>query len=245
MTIPVRFARKPIRLDDVQAAARDPHAQIYDVEVVATHDLGAAEYDAFTRSFLADRWWLSRQGGWTDCHTRRVVAVSAPDRPTLYVDPGGSSYARYVGVAISAGSPTRTRLDREGIDPVRHARTWVRTARDVLAQPGRAAAVDHLLELGLSQIGAALANAGAAEPPAAGDPAKKPYSVLLLYPDWVIDNGTETYYAFVEAADPTGAVALARRQAVAAQEAGIFSPDDFDPLLVTEGHHHGQPLSND
>ena len=29
--------------------------------------------------------------------------------------------------------------------------------------------------------------------------AKKPYSVLLLYPDYANDSGTETYYAFVEA----------------------------------------------
>ncbi len=34
---------------------------------------------------------------------------------------------------------------------------------------------------------------------------KKPYSVLLLYPDYANDSGTETYYAFVEAADPIAA----------------------------------------
>src|SRR3954447_1650420 len=33
-----------------------------------------------------------------------------------------------------------------------------------------------------------------AEPPAASEPAKKPYSVLLLYPDYANDTGTETYY---------------------------------------------------
>jgi hypothetical protein len=98
----------------------------------------------------------------------------------------------------------------------------------------------------------AIANARAAiveaEPagisPAPGEPASKPYSVLLLYPDWANDGGTETYYAFVEAPDPTQAVGQARRQALAANEWTNVEPDDFAPLLVTEGHHFGQPISN-
>jgi hypothetical protein len=83
-----------------------------------------------------------------------------------------------------------------------------------------------------------------ADSPSAADPAKKPYSVLLLYPDYVTDGGTETYYAFVEAPDPNAAVAQATRQAVAAQEGVAYEPDDFAPLLVTEGHHASQPLFN-
>ncbi len=74
----------------------------------------------------------------------------------------------------------------------------------------------------------------------------KPYSVLLLYPDDVNDSGAETYYAFVEATDAIEAVAVARREAVAAQEeaAADYEPDDFAPLLVIAGHHYGQPMSN-
>src|ERR1035437_7073222 len=37
----------------------------------------------------------------------------------------------------------------------------------------------------------------AGSPPS--DPAKKPYSVLLHYPDYLDDTGYETYYALVEA----------------------------------------------
>jgi hypothetical protein len=83
-----------------------------------------------------------------------------------------------------------------------------------------------------------------AAPPAGNDPGKKPYSVLLLYPDYANDSGTETYYAFVEAPDPIAAVAQTTRQAVAAQEGVAYEPDDFAPLLVTEGHHASQPLFN-
>jgi hypothetical protein len=84
-------------------------------------------------------------------------------------------------------------------------------------------------------------------PPVAAsvDPAVKPYSVLLLYPDYANDGGTETYYAWVAATDPSAAVAEARRRAYAANEGEIMTPSDFDPLLVTEGHHYGQPISND
>jgi hypothetical protein len=82
-----------------------------------------------------------------------------------------------------------------------------------------------------------------AAPTAASDSGKKPYSVLLLYPEYAND-GTETYYAFVEAVDPIEAVAVAQRQAVAAQEGIEIEPDDFIPLLVTPGHNYGEPLFN-
>jgi hypothetical protein len=92
---------------------------------------------------------------------------------------------------------------------------------------------------------AAIANAeGTVITPAPGEAAVKPHSVLLLYPDWLNDNGTETYYAFVEAADAIEAVAVAQQQAAAAQSVEVDDPADFAPLLVTEGHHASQPLFN-
>jgi hypothetical protein len=94
---------------------------------------------------------------------------------------------------------------------------------------------------------AAIAEAEKAAPPTGTDPAKKPYSVLLLYPDHVNDGGNETYYAWVEAPEPVAAVAEARRQALATNEWTAEDVDaaDFVPLLVTEGHRYGQPTSND
>jgi hypothetical protein len=89
------------------------------------------------------------------------------------------------------------------------------------------------------------ASAIAPVPPAATVPDKKPYSVLLLYPDYANDGGNETYYTFVEALDPGEAIVVAKRQALAAQDGVIFPPDDFTPLLVTEGRNYGQPISND
>ena len=81
--------------------------------------------------------------------------------------------------------------------------------------------------------------------PTPADPANKPYSVLLLYPDDVNDGGSETYYAWVEAPDSIVAVAEAQRQALATNEWTDRDPADFAPLLVTQGHHYGQPMSHD
>ena len=83
-----------------------------------------------------------------------------------------------------------------------------------------------------------------ANPTAGSVPGKKPFSVLLLYPDHANDSGTETYYAFVEAKNPIKAVALAQQKAATAQEGVEMKPGDFAPLLVTQGHHVSEPLFN-
>jgi hypothetical protein len=76
------------------------------------------------------------------------------------------------------------------------------------------------------------------------DMVKKPYSVLLRYPDYASD-GDETYYAFVEAADSVAAVTEAQQKAILTNEWEDRDPADFAPLLVIEGHHYGQKMTND
>jgi hypothetical protein len=80
--------------------------------------------------------------------------------------------------------------------------------------------------------------------PSVAAPGNKPFSVLLLYPDHINEGGTETYYAWVEAADAIEAVATAQRQAVAANDCVESEQQDFAPLLVTEGHQADQSFSN-
>lgn len=55
------------------------------------------DYDDFTRTFLADRDWLAGKGG-THNGMWNVVEIVAPERTTLYVNPEGYAYARYVGM---------------------------------------------------------------------------------------------------------------------------------------------------
>ena len=43
-------------------------------------------------------YFLSSKGGYDDLGHRKVVAIKCLGKPTLYVDPSGSSYCRYMGV---------------------------------------------------------------------------------------------------------------------------------------------------
>ena len=103
-TIHARFTRKPCSLDEVLHNT-DPSAPPESITIDLRKELTATEYDAFANTLLEDRDWLAGRGGHADGH-RRVVEVSAPGRTTLYVDPSGSSYGRYVGVAIELPTPS-------------------------------------------------------------------------------------------------------------------------------------------
>ena len=104
MTIAIRarFTRKPCSLDEVLHNT-DPSAPPESITIEFRKELTIGEYDAFASTLLEDRDWLAGCGGHTNGQ-RQVVEVSAPGRTTLYVDPSGGSYGRYVGVAID--SPT-------------------------------------------------------------------------------------------------------------------------------------------
>jgi hypothetical protein len=99
-TIRARFTRKPCTLDEVLHNS-DPSAPPESITIEFRKEMTTAEYDAFAGTLLEDREWLAGRGGHADGH-RRVVEVSAPGRTTLYVDPSGGNYGRYVGVAVQA-----------------------------------------------------------------------------------------------------------------------------------------------
>jgi hypothetical protein len=95
----VRFTRKPVDLQEVLAAT--PYDERPEPVIISkTRELTPAEYDAFSCTLLQDRDWLAGKGGYPDQTTRHVVEVKAENRKTLYVDPSGSAYGRYVGIAI-------------------------------------------------------------------------------------------------------------------------------------------------
>jgi hypothetical protein len=95
----VRFTRKPYSLDEVLHNA-DPDPTANQVVVEKHVALSTAEYDEFAENLLVDRPWLKGLGGWQGRELRNAVMVTAPERTTLYVDPSGSAYGRYVGVAV-------------------------------------------------------------------------------------------------------------------------------------------------
>ena len=73
-------------------------AQAEDVVVAETVELPAVWYDAVCLFPLDDYIFLSGKGGYDDENHRQVVELKCAGRPTLYVDPSGSSYCRYMGV---------------------------------------------------------------------------------------------------------------------------------------------------
>ena len=99
-----RFTRKPCSIDEVLHNS-DPSAPPESITIELCKELTAIEYDVFADTLLEDRDWLTGRGGHANGH-RQVVEVSAPGRTTLYVDPSGSSYGRYVGVAIESPTPS-------------------------------------------------------------------------------------------------------------------------------------------
>ena len=103
-SIRARFTRKPCSIDEVHHNS-DPSAPPEVITIEFRKELTATEYDAFANTLLEDHDWLAGRGGHADGH-RRVVEVCAPGRTTLYVDPSGSSYGRYVGVAIESPTPS-------------------------------------------------------------------------------------------------------------------------------------------
>ena len=97
----IRFTRKPVNLEDVLNNA-DPDDTSSAVRIELTKALTPSEYDRFADTLLEDRDWLKGRGGHATGQARNVVEVTAPGRTTLYVDPSGSAYGRYVGVEANA-----------------------------------------------------------------------------------------------------------------------------------------------
>ena len=84
-------------IGDVYTDPENP-VELEPIEIELHKELTEAEYDAFANALLEDRDWLAGLGGHANGR-RRVVAVSAPGRTTVFVDPSGSRYGRYVGIA--------------------------------------------------------------------------------------------------------------------------------------------------
>ena len=57
-------------------------------------------YEALYHCPLDNYIFLSGKGGYDDFGHRKVVAIKSLGKPTLYVDPSGSSYCRYMGIKV-------------------------------------------------------------------------------------------------------------------------------------------------
>jgi hypothetical protein len=100
-TVKTYMVRKPSDLDEVKSITRANSDRLETVAVVETIILSLAEYKKICQNPLNDYDFLEGKGGYCDEHDyRQVVELKAEGQPTLYADPSGSSYCRYLGVEI-------------------------------------------------------------------------------------------------------------------------------------------------
>ena len=99
-TIQTYMVRKPADIDEVKAITRANINRLETVVVVETVHLPPAWHAAVCQRPMDNYPFLSGKGGYTEENMRKVIALQCPGRPTLYVDPSGSSYCRYMGIEV-------------------------------------------------------------------------------------------------------------------------------------------------
>ena len=100
-TVKTYMVRKPSDLDEVKSITRANSDRLETVAVVETINLTPAEHKRVCKSPLNDYGFLKGKGGYSDEHEyRQVVEITADGQPTLYADPQGASYCRYLGIEV-------------------------------------------------------------------------------------------------------------------------------------------------
>lgn len=98
--VKIYMVRKPSDINEVKELCRRYNMQAEEVTVAGTINLPPVWYNAVCRNPLDDYIFLSGKGGYDNENHRQVVALQCSGKPTLYVDPSGSSYCRYMGVEL-------------------------------------------------------------------------------------------------------------------------------------------------
>lgn len=92
LPMPLPFSRKPCDLREVSGG------ELCEVYIFKRIEMDALGFDYFASHLLRDADWL--KDAWRAlpvANARACVMVVAQNRPILFVDTEGSSYARYVG----------------------------------------------------------------------------------------------------------------------------------------------------
>ena len=97
-TVKVYMVRKPSDFEEVKGLCKKYAHEVEEVLIEETINLPLVWYEALCQHPLDNYIFLSGKGGYDDLGHRKVVAIKCLGKPTLYVDPSGSSYCRYMGV---------------------------------------------------------------------------------------------------------------------------------------------------
>ncbi|MBR5129878.1 MAG: hypothetical protein IKV03_01450 [Alphaproteobacteria bacterium] len=98
-TVKTYMVRKPSDIEEVRNLTQQYAHQAEKVVIAETVHLSPAWYQAVCQQPLDNYIFLSGKGGYNEDNQRQVVA----GQPTLYADPSGSSYCRYLGIEIKEG----------------------------------------------------------------------------------------------------------------------------------------------
>ncbi len=99
-TVKTYLVRKPSDLEEVLILSKKYKADATEVKVAETIRLNEQTYKAVVEHPLLDRDFLAGKGGYNDDGMREVIALTCKGHKTLYADPSGSSYCRYLGVKV-------------------------------------------------------------------------------------------------------------------------------------------------
>ena len=97
-TVKVYMVRKPSDFEEVKTLCKKYAHEAEEVLIEETVNLPQVWYEALCHRPLDNYIFFSSKGGYDDLSHRKVVAIKCSGKPTLYVDPSGSSYCRYIGV---------------------------------------------------------------------------------------------------------------------------------------------------
>ena len=97
-TVKVYMVRKPSDFEEVKNVCKKYAHEAEEVIIEETIYLPLVWYNTLCQRPLDNYIFLSGKGGYDDAGHRKVVAIKCPNKLTLYVDPSGSSYCRYMGV---------------------------------------------------------------------------------------------------------------------------------------------------
>lgn len=115
--IKIFFVRKPENLSDLKSIFAKRESHEYEIgKVTEAVTFTEKEYDDFTSDFFVKRDFLSGKGGADKNGVCQMIKIIAPDRETLFVNPEGYDYARYVGMRVTLPQ----RIDERTLSVARH-----------------------------------------------------------------------------------------------------------------------------
>lgn len=103
-TVKTYMIRKPSDLQEVKqltkSLIKERGVFAEEVKVVEKISLTPEQYKEVCSNPLNDYDFLTGKGGYDENDTREVIELACKGEKSLFADPSGSSYCRYLGIAI-------------------------------------------------------------------------------------------------------------------------------------------------